>query len=930
MPPQPDNLSHPGGAAAQATPAMRQYLDAKRQYRDAIVFFRMGDFYEMFYEDALVASRALELTLTSRSKDATGGAIPMCGVPYHAVDGYLARLVRKGFRVAICDQVEDPRKAKGLVRREVVRVVSPGTLTDAAYLDAREPAFLMAVAPSFAQPRRPTRPPRRDAGPILLDGDADGAGGENAREAERTSEGLRLEALGAALIDLSTGEFSAAEYSGADGLQALMDEMAVLRPRELVVPSDLVLAQHVPQLAAAGVPVTPVDAWSFEAESARAVLLDQFQAQSLDGFGLGSHTLAVRAGGALVRYLRDTQKVDLAHVRAVAFRQTADAMVVDPVTLRHLEVVESSDGGRAGSLLDEIDRTVTPMAGRLLRAWMLRPLLSLERVRDRLDAVEEFAFRTTERGKFREALKAVQDLERLVARAALGSAGPRDLVGLKVSLGVVPRVRTILQEMQAPLVRSLAAEMDDVPDVRAAVEAALLDEPPALARDGGYVRDGFDRELDDLRTISRSGKQVIARMEEEERARTGIASLKVRYNRVFGYYIEVSKSNLHAVPPDYQRKQTIAGGERFVTPALKEYEEKVLGADDRILVREIEIFEKLRATVAAQAPRIQDTARTMAALDALAALAETATLNNYIKPHVHDGDELVIGEGRHPVVERRSRDRFVPNDTLLNGTTHQLVILTGPNMGGKSTYLRQTAIICLLAQVGSFVPAREAKLALVDRIFARVGASDNIARGQSTFMVEMQETANILHSATSRSLVILDEIGRGTATFDGLSLAWAVAEHLATNTKARPRTIFATHYHELTDLAEGIAGVVNYHVDAREWHDEIIFLRKVVPGRSDRSYGIQVARLAGLPRPVVERAQEILGALEHDELVRGGRPSLSRTATEPQQQLGLFQSLPSPQAERLLERLRSMDPDHLTPMEALALLAQMKKEAEEM
>jgi DNA mismatch repair protein MutS len=908
---------------------MRQYLDAKRQYRDAIVFFRMGDFYEMFYEDALVASRALELTLTSRSKDATGGAIPMCGVPYHAVDGYLARLVRKGFRVAICDQVEDPRKAKGLVRREVVRVVSPGTLTDAAYLDAREPAFLMAVAPSFAQPRRPTRPPRRDAGPILLDGDADGAGGENPREAERTSDGLRLEALGAALIDLSTGEFSAAEYYGADGLQALMDEMAVLRPRELVVPSDLVLAQHVPQLAAAGVPVTPVDAWSFEAESARAVLLDQFQAQSLDGFGLGSHTLAVRAGGALVRYLRDTQKVDLAHVRAVAFRQTADAMVVDPVTLRHLEVVESSDGGRAGSLLDEIDRTVTPMAGRLLRAWMLRPLFSLERVRDRLDAVEEFAFRTTERGKFREALKAVQDLERLVARAALGSAGPRDLVGLKVSLGVVPRVRTIPQGMQAPLVRSLAAEMDDVPDVRAAVEAALRAEPPALERDGGYVRDGFDRELDDLRTISRSGKQVIARMEEEERARTGIASLKVRYNRVFGYYIEVSKSNLHAVPPDYQRKQTIAGGERFVTPALKEYEEKVLGADDRILVREIEIFEKLRATVAAQAPRIQDTARTMAALDALAALAETATLNNYIKPHVHDGDELVIGEGRHPVVERRSRDRFVPNDTLLNGTTHQLVILTGPNMGGKSTYLRQTAIICLLAQVGSFVPAREAKLALVDRIFARVGASDNIARGQSTFMVEMQETANILHSATSRSLVILDEIGRGTATFDGLSLAWAVAEHLATNAKARPRTIFATHYHELTDLAEGIAGVVNYHVDAREWHDEIIFLRKVVPGRSDRSYGIQVARLAGLPRPVVERAQEILGALEHDELVRGGRPSLSRTATEPQQQLGLFQSLPSPQAERLLERLRSMDPDHITPMEALALLVQMKKEAEE-
>ncbi|RPJ75969.1 MAG: DNA mismatch repair protein MutS [Acidobacteria bacterium] len=917
------------GVAPQLTPMLRHYLQVKAEHPDALLLYRMGDFFEMFYEDALVASRALELTLTSRSKDASGGAIPMCGVPYHAVDGYLARLVKKGFRVAICDQVEDPRKAKGLVRREVVRVVSPGTLTDAAYLDAREPAFLMAVAPAFALPRRPARPPRRDSTPILLEDEAEVTGHGSSPQGEPVADALRLEAVGAALIDLSTGEFSAAEYSWPCGLQSLIVEMTFLLPRELVVPSDLVLAQHLPQLAAAGVPVTAVDAWSFEAESARAVLLDQFQTQTLDGFGLGSRPLAVRAGGALVRYLRDTQKVDLAHVRAVAFRQAADSMVVDPVTLRHLEVVESSEGGRAGSLLDEIDRTITPMAGRLLRAWMLRPLLSLERVRDRLDAVEEFAFRTTERGKFRDALKAVQDLERLVARAALGSAGPRDLVGLKVSLGVVPRLRTILQEMQAPLVRSLAAEMDDVQDVRAAVEAALLDEPPALARDGGYLRDGFDREVDELRTISRSGKQVIARMEEEERARTGIHSLKVRYNRVFGYYIEVSKTNLHAVPPDYQRKQTIAGGERFVTPALKEYEEKVLGADDRILAREIEIFEKLRAAVAAQAPRIQDTARTMAALDALAALAETATLNNYIKPHVHDGDELVVTEGRHPVVERRSRDRFVPNDTLLNGTTHQLVILTGPNMGGKSTYLRQTAIICLLAQVGSFVPAREAKLALVDRIFARVGASDNIARGQSTFMVEMQETANILHTATSRSLVILDEIGRGTATFDGLSLAWAVAEHLATNAKARPKTIFATHYHELTDLADGIAGVVNYHVDAREWHEEILFLRKVVPGRSDRSYGIQVARLAGLPRPVVERAREILGALEHDELARGGRPSLSRTPTEPQQQLGLFQSLPSPQAERVLQRLRAVDPDHVTPMEALALLAELKKEAAE-
>jgi DNA mismatch repair protein MutS len=899
MTPVPEHPASPSGAEGHATPAMRQYLEAKRQYRDAIVFFRMGDFYEMFYEDALVAARALELTLTSRSKDASGGSIPMCGVPYHAVDGYLARLVKKGFRVAICDQVEDPRKAKGLVRREVVRVVSPGTLTDSAYLDAREPAFLMALAPAFPAPGR-----------------------QAAAETPTVPD-----AVGVALIDLSTGEFLAAEYVGMSGLQALADEMAVLRPRELVIPAAFALADALPAAAALAVPTTAVEAWTFEAESARSTLVDQFRTRSLDGFGLEGHPLAVRAGGALVRYLRDTQKVDLAHVRAASFRQASETLVVDPVTLGHLEVVEAAGGGRPGSLLDEIDRTVTAMGGRLLRQWLLRPLLSLERVRDRLDAVEDFAFKTTERGRIRETLKAVQDLERLVARTALGSAEPRDLVALRQSLGAVPRLRLLAGDLQAPLVRSLGAELDDVPEVRAAIEAAIVDDPPALARDGGFVRDGFDAPLDELREISRSGKQVIARMEEHERQRTGIPSLKIRYNRVFGYYIEVSKSNLHAVPPDYHRKQTIAGGERYITPELKEYEEKVVGADERIVERENEIFERLRADVARQAPRIQDAARAIAALDALAALAETATINNYTKPHVHDGDELQITDGRHPVVERRSSEPFVPNDTLLNASTHQLVVLTGPNMGGKSTYLRQIAIICLLAQAGSFVPARQAKLPLVDRIFTRVGASDNIARGQSTFMVEMQETANILHSATSRSLVILDEIGRGTATFDGLSIAWAVAEHLATSARARPKTVFATHYHELTDLADGIAGVVNFHVDAREWHDDILFLRKVVPGRSDRSYGIQVARLAGLPRTVVDRAREILGALEHDELARGGRPSLSQTRSEPQQQLGLFQSLPSP-ADRVVERLAAADPDRMTPLDALALLAELKKEAQ--
>ena len=886
---------------------MRQYLDAKQQHRDAILFFRMGDFYEMFYEDALVAARALELTLTSRSKDANGGGIPMCGVPYHAVDTYIARLVKKGFRVAICEQVEDPRKAKGIVKREIVRVVSPGTLTDAHYLDAREPAFIMSiVAPGAPSSSR----------------------GEKA--APRAT-------VGVALIDLSTGDFTATEYAGNDGLQALADEIALLHPREIVAPriddahspNGGAARAVLPPIAFGSVPITPADPWTFELESARRALLDQLRASGLEGFGLDRRTAAVAAAGALVHYLRDSQKVDLAHVRSIAYRQRADALLIDPITVKHLEIIEGSEGGRAGSLLDELDRTITSIGSRLLRSWLLRPLVSIEPICDRLDAVEELTTRTTERGTFRDALKSVQDLERLVARAALGSAGPRDLIALKQSLATVPRVRTLLGDLRAPLIRSLVAELDDLADVRDRIALTLIDDPPALARDGGFARDGVDPELDELRTISRSGKRVIAEMEERERARTGIASLKVRYNRVFGYYIEVSKSNLHAVPTDYHRKQTIAGGERFITPALKEYEEKVLGADERIVERELEIFGALRTDVAREAPRIQATARALAALDVLAAFAEDAAVNNYTKPHVHDGDELVALDARHPVVERRAPNAgepFVPNDITLNNTTHQLVVLTGPNMGGKSTYLRQTALLCVMAQAGSFVPAREARMPIVDRIFARVGASDNIARGHSTFMVEMQETANILHTATSRSLVVLDEIGRGTATFDGLSIAWAVAEALATNPKLRPKTLFATHYHELTDLADATPGVINYHVQAREWKDDIIFLRKIVPGRSDRSYGIQVARLAGLPRPVIDRARDILAALERDELTRGGRPAVSGTPNDPQRQLGLFQPASFGEHDRLREKLAAIDVDSITPLQALTLLAELKKQ----
>jgi DNA mismatch repair protein MutS len=870
-----------------ATPAMRQYLDVKRQHRDAIVFFRMGDFYEMFYEDALTAARALELTLTSRAKDGSGAAIPMCGVPFHALDTYLGRLVRKGYRVAICDQVEDPRKAKGIVRREVTRVVSPGTFTDAAYLEAREPAFLAAVAPQ-------------------------GSGA----------------AWGLACLDVSTGSFFATEFAGAEGRLALAAELALLRPKELLVAEGTDPASF--SIDGAVTRVTTVEPWTFDPARAQEGLLAQFRVASLAGFGLDRLPSATAAAGAVVAYLRQTQKSDVEHVRDISVYVAADALLIDPVTIRHLNVIEGTEGGRAGSLLDTIDRTMTPMGGRMLRGWVLRPLVTLARIQDRLDSVEDFAFRSTERAKLREVLRHMHDLERLVARVSLGTAGPRDLVSLRQSLLLLPRLTMTLSELQAPLVRSLVSEVDPLTDVREWLDQAVVDEPPAVARDGGVIRDGIDAELDGLRVISRGGKTAIAAMEEAERTRTGIASLKIRYNRVFGYYIEISKSNLGSVPPDYHRKQTVAGGERYITPALKEYEDKVLNADERIVARELELFEALVKRTAATAPRILDTARAVASLDVLAGLADLAAAANYTKPHVHDGDEFAATDARHPVVERFVSDTFVPNDIQLgtSGAERQLIILTGPNMGGKSTYLRQTALLAILAQAGSFVPARTAKLAIVDRIFARVGASDNITRGQSTFMVEMQETAAILHTATSRSLVILDEIGRGTATFDGLSLAWAVAEHLASNDRARPKTIFATHYHELTDLADALPGVVNCHVAAREFRDDIVFLHKIVAGRSDRSYGIQVARLAGLPASVVRRASEILKSLEQDELTRGGKPSLSGAAPAAAAgQLGLFQ--PPATVSPVVERLRALDVDRLTPIEAINLLAELKREAGE-
>ena len=878
---------------SRATPAMRQYLEVKRQHRNTLVFFRMGDFYELFYEDALTAAAALELTLTSRSKDVGGSAIPMCGVPHHAVDTYIARLVKRGFRVAICDQVENAaagRKSKAPLRREVVRVVSPGTLTDAGYLDAREPAFLLALAP----------------------------GGDVRKQAEDATWGV-------ALVDLSTGEFSAAEYAGGDGRQAIVDEVSVLRPREVIVASDLPLLELLPELAVFELPITTLEPWMFGLEHARETLCDQLRTATLDGSELASHAAATTAAGAMVQYLRDTQKVDLAHVRRIDYRSRADHVIIDSTTCRHLEIIDAADGGSDGGLLAEIDRTATPMGGRLLRAWLQRPARTIEVIHNRLDAVEELVGRGLERARLRETLKPVHDLERLVARVALRTAGPRDLIALRQSVAVIPHLRTQLADCGAPLIQSLVAQLDDVADVREAIETTVVDEPPLLARDGGCIRNGVDTALDELRAISRNAKQQIAAMEREERERTGITNLRVRFNRVFGYYIEVSKANLHAVPEHYQRRQTVATGERYITPALKEYEEKALGADERLLEMEQALFETLRQRVAAEATRILESARAIAALDVATALAEAAHALNYAKPQVHDGPELEITEGRHPVVERRSPTPFVPNDLLLDDAAQQLLIITGPNMGGKSTFLRQAALIVLLAHVGSFVPAKQARVPLTDRIFARVGAADNIARGQSTFMLEMQETARILHTATSQSLVLLDEIGRGTATFDGLSLAWAVAEHLATGPRARPKTLFATHYHELTALADAIPCVANYHVVAREWQDDIIFLRRVEPGRSDRSYGIQVARLAGLPPETVQRARDILVTLENDELSGVRRPAPGERAGGDNAQLDLFRREP-PGHARVVERLRGTNLDELTPLQALTLLADLQRE----
>ena len=896
-PPKPRQMTEP------STPLMRQYAAVKKDHPTALLFFRLGDFYELFFDDAIVASKELQITLTSRNKE-KGIAVPMCGVPYHAAEGYIGKLIRKGFKVAICEQMEDARLTKKLVRREVTRVVTPGTAADSS-LGSEENNFLAALAQVN-------------------------------------------DCVGFAALDLSTGEFRATEFSGETALRRVQEELEQLRPKELLYASTAPLFEAkasrgllsrpdgtaqsretplTPQATLTGFTKTPLDDWIFSPDHAIPLLENQFGVLSLEGFGLAGKTAAASAAGAILHYVRSTQRGSLDHVDRIGWYERQNCLVLDAVTVRNLELIEplfaGSDAGV--TFFRSIDAAITPMGKRLLRAWLLRPSLDLAEIHARLDAVDALVKDMIRREELRRALDGILDLERLLSRVTLETANPRDVLALAASLARIPLAKAAVAMLPAERLQVLHGALDELGDLRERIQKTVVPEPPLSFADGGIIAPGVDRELDDLRELSRNSKQVLAQIEVRERGRTGISSLKVKFNSIFGYYIEVSKSNLHLVPNDYERKQTLVGAERFTTLELKEYEAKILDAQEKIVEIERRLFTELRTAIAAEARRIRQTALALAEVDVLACFAHLAALRNYTRPQFvdqQDSGELEIIEGRHPVIEQLEiaggSERFVPNDLFLNSTTHNVLLLTGPNMGGKSTYLRQTALIVIMAQMGSFVPARSARLSVIDRVFTRIGASDNLARGRSTFMVEMTETAAILHTATARSLILLDEVGRGTATYDGLAIAWAAVEYL--HARVRAKSLFATHYFELTELADQLSGVKNYHVSVKETGGGIVFLRKVEPGAADRSYGIEVAKLAGLPNEVIARAREVLA--EHELAEQRATAHLSPGATPPAAQLTIF----TPISQPVLDKLREVDLDRLTPLEALNLLAQLKRE----
>jgi len=839
--------------AAEQTPLMRQYHSVKQQVPGALLFFRLGDFYELFFEDAVTAARELEITLTSRNKDAEQ-PVPMCGVPYHAADNYLARLIAKGYRVAICEQMEQPGPGKKIIRREVTRIVTPGTATDANMLRSRENNYLAAVAKR-----------------------------------------------GVAYVDISTGEYKCTELAPEE-IAPLLESLNV---REVLTPDSAKID---------GVRTnTPLDAWVFDLDYAERILKEHFGLLSLDGCGLAGKPAATAAAGAILHYVRDTQRAALNHIERPQYFERGESMVLDAVTVRNLELVDPLFAGesRDSTLVSVLDATMTGMGGRLIRRRLLRPSVQEPEINSRLDAVEHLLRATILRAELRKVLSQILDLERLLAKVTLGTAGPREVLALGRSLEKIPDINRLFE----------TGRFDEIAEVRDRILQSISDEPPINIADGGTMRDGIHAELDELRDTSRNSKQYLANIEIRERKRTGITSLKVRFNNVFGYYIEISKANLHLAPVDYDRKQTLVGAERFTTPELKKLESKILAAEEKILTIERELFGEIRSFASAHADRIRNAANAIAELDVNAGLAQVAAENKYVRPRLTTGP-LKIVSGRHPVIEKlteRDAQRFIPNDIYLDNDTSFLALITGPNMGGKSTYLRQAALISILAQMGSFVPATEAELPIVDRVFTRIGAADNLARGRSTFMVEMTETAVILNTATKKSLVILDEIGRGTATYDGLALAWAVVEHI--HERIGAKTLFATHYHELTELAERLNGVRNLHVAVKESGDQIIFLRKVQPGSADRSYGIEVARLAALPMTVIDRAKEILALHEQAEhtVVES---SSGRKQPAPSMQIRLFE----PVNGDIAERIRALKLDELRPIEALQILAELQKD----
>ena len=880
--------------ATKLTPAMEQYRHFKNQHRDAILFFRMGDFYEMFHDDARTASQLLGLTLTARNHGKTSGEVPLAGVPHHAMEGYVAKLIQMGRKVAICEQVEDPKKAKGVVKRDVVQVVSPGTALADSMLDRQRNNFLVSIC-------------------------------------------LQKDQVGLAIVDLSTGDFALNEVSTA----SCQDEIESLAPAELLV-GEGVEKQWVNELQRAlpGVAISRVEDWHFEFHSAYELLTEQLKVRSLKGFDCEDLQSAIRAGGAALNYLRENQRGAIGHINRLTRKRTTEYMLLDATAQRNLDLLSNQqDGSKEGALLGVLDRTLTPMGARLIRQWIVAPLKDPTAICQRLDVVAELVAQRTARDALQDLLRQVGDLERMMARICCQRANARDLVGLAHSLGLVPQIRHQLQGLQSTLLQHLgSAELPAVDELVQLISRALTDEPPATLTDGGLIRGGYHQEVDELRRISTGGKDWIAQLQTRERERTGINSLKIGYNQVFGYYIEISKANLDRAPDDYLRKQTLTNAERYITPELKEYEAKVLGAEERLHELESQLFLELRARTADWAPQVQQIARSLARIDVLTGLAEAAHREDYVRPQIDDGSLIRIEAGRHPVVERQLQEgRFVANDLQLDTKSSQILLITGPNMAGKSTIIRQVGLIVLMAQMGSFVPASAARIGVVDRIFTRVGAADNLIRGESTFMVEMNEASNILNNATSHSLILMDELGRGTSTFDGLSIAWAIVEFLHRKQGAHPRTLFATHYHELTRLETTLERVKNYNVLVREEENKVVFLHRIEEGPCDRSYGINVAQMAGMPVEVVQRAGEVLAQLENDQLEPPLQMQKEAAAEEPQiqkksnanssekVQLELFS--PSPvQPDPLREELKRLDLSQITPLQALLKLNEWKEE----